>query len=278
MSSPVMRHLARARAAALAGANPQMAADASNAHQLLLAQLVEHRRALKDIQSIERKIEAKRAMLPVYIDWLDGTLASGTGAPDVIVTTMMVWCIDVGDYERALRLGQYTLRHNLDLPDQYDRTAAVVLIDEFSQAYLTGKMSIEQASQLLPIVLDLTAEHDAPDQARAKLHKAIGYAAFGRQGPADVDLEQVSPEACRIAIAHCKRALELYDQVGTKKDIERLERRLRQATAEGTPPAPDPVRTPEPGGPGLNPGHGQYGMPGGDGPATAQQPSQPAPP
>lgn len=238
MSSPVMRHLARVRAAALASTSPAAASEASAAHQMLLAQLVEHRRQLKDIQSIERKIEAKRAMLPVYLDWLDGTLKADTGAQDVIVTTLLVWCIDVGDYERALRLGDYTLRHGLDLPDQYDRKPAVLLIDEFAQAYLTGKMSIEHACVLLPIVLDLTAEHDAPDQARAKLHKAIGYAAFGRQGSAEVDLDQVSPADCQLALTHCKRALELFDQVGTKKDIERLERRLRQVNDDaGKPPS-----------------------------------------
>lgn len=238
MTSPVMRHLARARAAALASTSPAAATEASNAHQLLLAQLVEHRRQLKDIQSIERKIEAKRAMLPVYLDWLDGTLAADTGAQDVIVTTMLVWCIDVGDYERALRLGDYALRHQLDMPDQYDRSLPVILIDEFAQAYLTGKMRIEDAQIMLPMVLDMTAERDAPDQARAKLHKAIGYAAFGRQGSPEVDLDQVSPADCKYALTHCKRALELFDQVGTKKDIERLERRLRQAkNTDGDPPS-----------------------------------------
>lgn len=237
MTSPVMRHLARARAAALASTSPAAATEASNAHQLLLAQLVEHRRQLKDIQSIERKIEAKRAMLPVYLDWLDGTLKADTGAQDVIVTTMLVWCIDVGDYERALRLGDYALRHKLDMPDQYDRSLPVILIDEFAQAYLTGKMRIADAQVLLPIVLELTGPHDAPDQARAKLHKAIGYAAFGRQSSAEVDLYQVSAADCQLALTHCKRALELFDQVGTKKDIERLERRLRQAKeAAGEPP------------------------------------------
>lgn len=227
--SPVQRAKARAEARRAAAQDPHGGPVSSDAHTLLLAQLVEHRRRLKDIQSVERKIEAKRIFLPTYDDWIDATLADGRGAQDPIVTTVMVWHIDAGHYERALQIARYAMRHELELPDQYERSLPVALIDEFGAAALTGKMTSAQARVILREVADLTAEADAPDQARAKLHKAIGYAAFGRQGSAEVDLADVPPEACKYALTHCRRALELYDMVGTKKDIERLERRLRQA-------------------------------------------------
>lgn len=227
--SPVMRAKLRAQARQMAAADPHGGHAGSDAHQLMLAQLVEHRRRLKDIQSVERKIEAKRVFLPEYEPWIDGTLAGGTGAQDPIVTTVLVWHIDAGNYERAMQIARYAVRHQLDLPDQYERTLAVALIDEFGAAALTGKMSSAQAREILPQVEQLTEDHDAPDQARAKLHKALGFALLDKTGPADVDVDKVPVDVCKAALTYLARALELWDQVGVKKDIERLHRRLKQA-------------------------------------------------
>ena len=76
-----------ARAHMLAVTAASMSADDSGAHaldpaqtsayELMQAQLYEHRRALKAIQSIERKVEAKRAYLPLYWPWVDGVLVGG---------------------------------------------------------------------------------------------------------------------------------------------------------------------------------------------------------
>ena len=232
--SPVQRAKARAEARRAAAQDPHGGPVSSDAHTLLLAQLVEHRRRLKDIQSVERKIEAKRIFLPTYDDWINATLADGRGAQDPIVTTVMVWHIDAGHYERALQIARYAMRHELELPDQYERSLPVALIDEFGAAALTGKMTSAQARSILQEVADLTADADAPDQARAKLHKAIGFALLDKTGPADVDVDRVPPDVCKAALAQLTRALELWDQVGVKKDIERLHRRLKQA---GAPPA-----------------------------------------
>jgi len=246
MRSPALAARERTQARLAAASSPFGVPVVGDAHNLMLAQLVEHRRALKDIQSVERKIEAKRLFLPIYDAWVDATLAHGKGGQDPIITTVLIWHIDAGNYARALQIARYAVQHSLELPDQYERSLAVALIDEFGAAYLTGKMTPDQALQILADVLQLTSEHDAPDQARAKLHKAIGYALIGKTGPGDVELDKVAPAIAAQALQHCRRALELFEQVGTKKDIERLERRLKNA---GEPSAV-PVRTPEPGGSG----------------------------
>ena len=44
------------------------------AYELQLAQLHQHRLRLKDFQSVEKKIEAQRAMLPEYDPYVDGVL------------------------------------------------------------------------------------------------------------------------------------------------------------------------------------------------------------
>ncbi|SOD27675.1 Phage small terminase subunit [Variovorax sp. YR752] len=233
--TPAQRHLQRKLAIAASAAAPEGGAPQGSAYQLMLAQLAEHRRALKDIQSVERKIEAKRAFLPIYDAWIDGALSGGTGAQDQVLTTVLVWHIDAGTYHRAIEIAQYAVAHNLAPPDQYDRNLATILIDEFATAALTGKMGRDDARQLLPLVLFGTKDLDAPDQARAKLHKAFGYAVIGKAGSADVDYDKVPTDDARLALEHLQRALSLFEQVGVKKDIERLERRLNKPE---TPLAP----------------------------------------
>ena len=51
-------------------------------YEIQLMQLAEHRRQLKAIQSIERKVELKHKLLPEYDAWIDGTLAADHGAQD----------------------------------------------------------------------------------------------------------------------------------------------------------------------------------------------------
>lgn len=230
--SPARAHLQRMAAAAAAQAASGPVARpsaASHEHELMLAQLYEHRKQLKAIQSVERKVEAKAAMVPVYDAYLDGVLAAESAADDPIVTTMMVWNIDAARYDRALQLARHVLDHGLALPDQYQRDSATLLIDEFSTAALAGHLPQDRAIELLLHVMDLTQGRDAPDQARAKLHKAIGYAYTGKAWGSEPDYDQLDDTAAAAAHAQLMRAQVLFAQVGVKKDIERLERRLKKA-------------------------------------------------
>lgn len=66
--TPVQRHLQRHVSANLQAATAAAEPDRryANAHELQLLQLADHRRQLKGIQSIERKIELKATLLPLY--------------------------------------------------------------------------------------------------------------------------------------------------------------------------------------------------------------------
>ncbi len=228
--TPAQRHL-QAKLAAIASATAPSGGELQGtAYELTMAQLAEHRRSLKDIQSIERKIDAKRSFLPAYDTWVDAALENGNGANDIVLTTVLVWNIDVGNFARALQIATYAVLYDLPMPDQYDRNLGTVLIDEFSTAALAGKMPHEDAKFLLPQVLVLTQDLDAPDQARAKLHKAVGYALIGKTGSTDCDLTKVDVERCKSAATHLQRALDLFDQVGVKKDIERLDRHIKKVS------------------------------------------------
>ncbi|EBP3691692.1 terminase, partial [Salmonella enterica subsp. enterica] len=68
---------------------------------------------------------------------IEGTLDSDNGRPDEVITTLMVWAVDCGDLPLALRIGEYVVRHNLSLPDNFGRDAATVLTEEICNPLLT---------------------------------------------------------------------------------------------------------------------------------------------
>ena len=215
-------------------------AEADNAHglavgtayELQLAQLHQHRLRLKDLHSVERKIEAKRVMLPEYDAYLDGVLQARPGTQDDVVATAMVWHIDAGNFARGLQLAEYALASGIKPPDQYNRNLPTIVQDEVAEAILTGKLGGTEALQIAAQAMALTEQADTPDQAKSKLYKAAGWAVLGKTGSHDVDMATRTLKACKEALPLLQRAMELDTRAGVKKDIERLERRLAKPKAE----------------------------------------------
>lgn len=217
MSTPAQRRFDRVRAARVsAAAEPGEPLNGATAYELMLAKLDTDRRRLREIQSIERKVDVKREVLPEYDDWVRGALESGRGAQDDVLTTVMIWHIDAGNVARALDIAAYVLEHGLTLPDQYERSVATALVDEISGAALAA---LRNGTEFDPVLLSrlaaLTAEHDMPDPARAKLHKALGLHLKASGELAD-------------ARSHLQRALELHDGAGCKRDLAEVERQLNK--------------------------------------------------
>ena len=200
-------------AAEISDAGAPVNKAAANQYDLMLVKLAEDKRRLKDIQSIERKIDVKRQLLPEYQPWLEGVILGNSGQQDDVFMTVLVWTIDTGDLEAAIPLADYAIRNNLAMPDQYQRTTACVIAEEAADLALKGN-AIDVI--LLQAVAGLTADHDMPDEVRAKLHKAIGYALR--------DAGQLVEARERLAYA-----LQLHDKVGVKKDIERLDTQLKNS-------------------------------------------------
>lgn len=205
-----------------------------SAYEQQLYRLRIDQRRLSQYQSHITRADMKREMLPAYDGWIEGALSGNTGQSDEIVTTCMVWSVDAGLYRDALRLAEYVIGHNLPMADKYQRTAACFVVDQLSEAALlnfkiasTNNPAIE--IDILLRLQELTADKDMPDEARAKLLKAIGYTL--RQSTHQAD--QAS------ALIWLQRALAANTDVGVKKDIEVLERNLKKAaliaaSAEGS--------------------------------------------
>jgi hypothetical protein len=220
--SPAKSHYQRAMAASQSVTDQPIPAGAANQYELMLLKLAEDKRRLKDIQSIERKIEVKATLLPEYQPWIEGVLAGGSGRQDDVLMTVFVWAIDIADFALAIQIGAYAIEHGLTMPDQYKRDVPCVLAEEVAEAAI--KAEDDARIGMLPAlgqVIDLTTAKDMPDEVRAKLYKAIGYA-FRAAG--------ALPEA-KEALT---RALDLHSKIGVKRDIELIERSIKNSA----PPAP----------------------------------------
>ncbi|QCT18533.1 hypothetical protein FEM41_02185 [Jejubacter calystegiae] len=209
--SPARQH--RQRIQAEQAARQGGSARHASGYDLMLMQLGEDRRRLKGIQSTVKKAQIKVELLPKYAAWVSGVLAAGSAHQDDVVMYVMLWRLDAGDYAGALEIGRHALSQGWVMP-LGNRTVPTVLAEEMAdaaQSSLLAAVGFDPA--LLLQTLDLTADHDMPDQSRARLHKAIGLV-----------LTEHSPAA---ALNHLNHALQLDSRCGVKKDKERLERRLR---------------------------------------------------
>lgn len=226
-------HFQRHSAAALGAAVEHGAPDpaAASQYELMLHKLAEDKRRLKDIKAVERKIAVKAELLPEYLPWVEGALEAGSGRQDDVLMTVFVWAIDIGQFPLALRICAYAIEHGLTMPDQYQRDVPSVMAEELADGAIKA-IEAEQTADLASIeqTLALVAGQDMHDPILAKLYKAYGYAL--RQAGRLVEAQQA-----------LQRALQLFDKVGVKKDIERLETAIKNS-----PPAEQAEKSADSGG------------------------------
>lgn len=230
MASPAQRHRERELARKLGATSEAGLLVASGAiYDQFMAKLVIDRRRLHDIQSTERKIEAKTGLVLEYDDYIDGVLKGGTGAQDEVLSTLCIWNIDAGRFARGLEIGAYLLTHGIKLPERYKRSLHTALIDEVADAMLAGKEpDPKKAFEIADTTERLTSSFDAPDQARAKLFKVMGLALTALSLPDGQDPQTDSTiDYAKRALESFERALKLFSKVGVKKEIEVLQRRLK---------------------------------------------------
>lgn len=186
-------------------------------YDLLLLKLSEDKRALKAIESIERKIELKRLLLPHYQDWVDAVLAHGNGSPDNVLMTVMLWRIDVGAFSGALAIAKYAIQHGLNMPDSYQRKTPTVVAEEIAdtaKSMLAHPVGVDMAILLeqLKEAEALTCECDMADEVRAKLHRVLGMAS-----------QEIEPE---FSLKNFREAYRLNEKIGVKTNINQLEKQL----------------------------------------------------
>lgn len=194
-------------------------------HGRMVAMLSAHQANLKAIKSRKAKIEAKRGFLPDYTAYIEGVLAADAGGDDLVLVTIMVWHIDVGDYPAALAIADYAIRHRLELPAIFRRDLQTTLVEEIADAALLILAAAEPlpdgTADALERALDLTEGADMPDEVRAKAYKALGLTRRDSD-PAD-------------ALKSLRLALSFDPACGVKTEIGKLERQLAGASTDPAP-------------------------------------------
>ncbi|WP_186078688.1 phage terminase small subunit [Burkholderia gladioli] len=216
--SPARRHLLRMAGASATDAQPGSESRAQRrTRDVIRVQLETDLRRLSTTQSISRRIALKREMLPAYAPYVQAVLQADTGEPNDMLTTLMVWCLDVGDFTQALTIGRYVIRHGLALPERYKRSAPAMLAEGMADA-------ADVPRAMLVETYELTSRFDMVDEIAAKLHKAIGLA-----------FEAEDPD---LALTHLQRAHTLNRNVGVKRDMARIHAAQRASSPEPAPEVP----------------------------------------
>lgn len=248
--SPAQRHRTMALAtavalaaggSAIAAARPESGVDATE-YDLLRVQLGEHLYQLSQISSVERKIEAKRAMVDAYdahvLGVLEAAKATGKAVQDEVFVTIMIWRLDIGDFGMALDMAEHVLTYKLDLPERYQRGAATLIAEEVAMPALKQtQLDADFPIDILQRAQDLTdaPEWNVNDIVRAKLQKALGlqYVRLADRLEEAADGPAGAKRAAYArALEHLNRAFTLHEACGVKKERERLTKLLEKAAAE----------------------------------------------
>lgn len=227
--SPAKRHMKRVAAeeaaARSAGSNLM---EGTTIYQQTLLQLAGDRARLRNVQSNDAKAKLKLTLLPTYDAYIEGVLAADQGGKDDVVTTLMLWHIDAGQFGSALQIADYVIRHGLSMPDSFARTAGCVVAEEIGvfalNALRTGTMF---DLDVLQRTLVLTDGQDMPDEVRARLllaHARCLLATNTEAAPLDDD-------AVGQAVEELRRAIQLHDSCGGKEDLKRAERLMKKFEA-----------------------------------------------
>lgn len=213
--------------------------ESASEYRVLLAALHDDLRRLSDVQSISDRNPMKRDMAAKFLPWVRGALEAGEAgqaAQDEIVVTIMIWAIDYRDIDFALDIAAHAIAHGLKLPERYDRTTACFVAEEIAEVAIREPGTITQA-QLARTAL-LTEDRDMPDQARAKLCKAVGRSLMAAAEAFDPNADNAvaggKAGLLQAAADAFREAVRRDDKCGAKLDLKAAETGL----AKLAPPAP----------------------------------------
>ncbi len=176
---------------------------------------------LKQIQSKQAKIALKAEMLPAYLPYIEGTLTVSPAPQNDVLVTLMVWALDTQDFALALQIADHALLNDMVMPAPYERTLATVFTEELAEGVIGLQTNPQAHIETIEKAIALVKSQDMPDQVRAKIYKAYGYA-LAADRPSD-------------AKAAYEIALRLDPSCGVKKLIEGLQRVIKAAATASAP-------------------------------------------
>ncbi|MEG1856475.1 MAG: phage terminase small subunit [Acinetobacter sp.] len=185
--------------------------------------LFNHMSQLKDTKSTQEKIAKKKEWLPEYFGYIDGCLAVSPAAQNTTLVTLMVWAVDAGEYELAVRIAEFAILNDMVMPEGHIRGIAEFVTEQCAIDFCDDLDLAIAHAELIKKIIELGVGEQMVDQARAKIYRALGDA-----------LKDAQPFEAQNAY---KNALRLDSKVGCKKDLTALEKLLTKQTTESSPDA-----------------------------------------
>lgn len=222
----------------------------TNAYEQQLLQLNSDKNRLKNIQSKQNKIELKRQLLPNYKPYVEGILEVKPGVQDAVITEILVWAIDIGDYEFALDIAEYVLEYGLKLPDRFERSEACFITEDIADEFLKTlktdvAVDITVLERLEKLITDGTlaqSKRDMPDEVKAKLYLALGK----------TEMRFVTGEEL-VDLVHASRARDFLDQAcklddkcGGRTDLNKMRKLASKLNAIFNKDEPQPSEQEQP--------------------------------
>lgn len=185
--------------------------------------LFNHMSQLKDTKSTQEKIAKKTEWLPEYLGYIDGCLAVSPSAQNTTLVTLMVWAVDAGEYELAVRIAEFAILNDMVMPEGYSREIAEFVTEQCAEDFNNDSDLAIAHAELIKKIIELGVGEQMVDEARAKIYRALGNA-----------LKDAQPFE---ALNAYKNALRLNSKVGCKKELTALEKLLTKQTTESSPDA-----------------------------------------
>ena len=185
--------------------------------------LFNHISQLKNTKSTQEKITKKKEWLPEYLGYIDGCLAVSPSAQNTTLVTLMVWAVDAGEYELAIRIAEFAILNDMVMPEGHIRGIAEFVTEQCAIDFCDDLDLAIAHAELIKKIIELGVGEQMVDQARAKIYRALGDA-----------LKDAQPIEAQHAY---KNALRLDSKVGCKKDLTALEKLLTKQTTESSPDA-----------------------------------------
>ena len=185
--------------------------------------LFNHLNELKETKSIQEKIAKKKAWLPEYMGYIEGSLAVSPSNQNNTLITLMIWAIDAGEYEIGTRIAEYAILNDMVMPDGYSRGIAEFVTEQSATDFIDDTDLAVANASIIQRIIDLGVGEQMVDEVRAKIFRALGNT-----------LKDAQPVE---ALNAYKNALRLNSKVGCKKELTALEKLLNKQTTESSPDA-----------------------------------------
>ena len=186
-------------------------------------------RKMQDIESVEKRNPLKTEASQLFAPWIAGVIAADEPVQDDIVTTNMIWAVDTGNFDYALQLGRFVLKHGLAMPERYNRSAACFLREDIAEIAIRDPDAVSH--EVLMDIDALTIDADMADQAKAKLDKALGRSWMAKAESFDPSADNAAAGGAAAfwqqAQHHLERALKLDENVGAKTDLKTVEKHMK---------------------------------------------------